>query len=104
MRIDRLTARMKAREQEQDQQTPSDPVTRLRQRADNMAATSAALKKIADAADPLYKTLDDGQKRRLAMLTHHGRRFGEGWRHRWMDHDGRDGAPGRDRDGGPERL
>ncbi len=104
MRSDRLTARMKAREQEQDQQTPSDPVTRLRQRADNMAATSAALKKIADAADPLYKTLDDGQKRRLAMLTHHGRRFGEGWRHRWMDHDGRDGAPGRDRDGGPERL
>ena len=28
------------------------------------------MKKIADAADPLYKTLDDGQKRRLAVLTH----------------------------------
>ena len=32
-----------------------------------MAASAAALKKIADAADPLYKTLDEGQKRRLAI-------------------------------------
>ena len=52
------------------------------QRADNMAASAAALKKIADAADPLYKTLDDGQKRRLAMLTHRGHHGGEGWRER----------------------
>ena len=58
-------------------------MTRLRDRADNMAATAAAMKKIADAADPLYKTLDDGQKRRLAVLTHMDRRFGGrgGWRH-----------------------
>ena len=34
------------------------------------------MKKIADAADPLYKTLDDGQKRRLAILTHMEGRFG----------------------------
>jgi hypothetical protein len=103
LRMDRAEARMKARDEVQDPQTPPDPVTRLRQRADNMAATSAALKKIADAADPLYKTLDDGQKRRLAMLTHH-RRFGggEGWRHRFMDRGGPDG--GRDRDGGSDRL
>ena len=107
LRMDRANARMKAREeaQNQDQQTPPDPVARLRRRADNMAATSAALKKIADAADPLYKTLDDGQKRRLAMLTHH-HHGGEGWRHRFME---RDGGQGRDRDhdrgdGGPERL
>ena len=45
-------------------------MTRLRDRAENMAATAAAMKKIAEAADPLYKTLDDGQKRRLAVLTH----------------------------------
>ena len=56
--------------------------TRLRQRADNMATSAAAMKKIADAADPLYKTLDDGQKRRLGVLTHMERRFGGGWRHR----------------------
>ena len=72
-------------------------MTRLRERADNMAATAAALKKIADAADPLYKTLDDGQKRRLAVLTHHGGRFGGGggWRHRF-EH----GMMGGDRDCG----
>jgi hypothetical protein len=57
-----------------------------------MAASSAALKKIADAADPLYKTLDEGQKRRLTLLTHHGRFGAEGWRHRWMERGmGRDG-------------
>jgi hypothetical protein len=78
------------------------------------------MKKIADAADPLYKTLDDGQKRRLAVLTHMGRFGGrEGWRHhqfgremgmdRGFDRDrgydrnryDRDGSPDR---GGPERL
>ena len=101
LRADRANARMKAREDAQDEQTPDNPVARLRQRADDMATASAALKKIADAADPLYKTLDDGQKRRLALLTHHGRFGREGWRHRWME---RDGGPGRDRDGGPERL
>ena len=47
-----------------------------------MGASSAALKKIADAADPLYKTLDDGQKRRLMMLTRIERRFGGGGWHR----------------------
>jgi hypothetical protein len=105
LRIDRANARMKARDE--DQQPPEDPVARLRERADNMAASAAALKKIADAADPLYKTLDEGQKRRLALLTHRGGRFdGEGWRHRWMERGmrgDRDGGPGLDR-GGPERL
>jgi hypothetical protein len=102
LRIDRANARMNA--DPQDQQ--NDPVTRLRDRADNMAATAAALKKIAGAADPLYKTLDEGQKRRLTILTHMERGFG-GWRHRDggdRDRD-RDGG-GRDRGdrGGPERL
>ena len=70
LRIDRANARMNAPQDDSSQQKPDDPVARLRDRADNMAATAAAMKKIADAADPLYKTLDDGQKRRLAVLTH----------------------------------
>src|ERR1700716_3284952 len=79
LRIDRANARMNA-ERDSDQQKPDDPVARLRERAENMTATAAAMKKLADAADPLYKTLDDGQKRRLAILTHMGNRFGrEGW-------------------------
>ncbi|MBR1119880.1 Spy/CpxP family protein refolding chaperone [Bradyrhizobium lablabi] len=117
LRIDRANARMNA-SRDGDAQKESDPVTRLRERADNMAATAAAMKKIADAADPLYKTLDEGQKRRLALLTRTGHRFEGGWRHRHfergMDRDGdgrdrgferdrydRDGGPGR---GGAERL
>ena len=115
LRMDRANARMNA--QHDDAQKP-DPVTRLRDRADTMAATAAAMKKIADAADPLYKTLDDGQKRRLAILTRMEGRAGDrgGWRHRDRDGDGgrgferdrydRDGGSGRDRGdrGGPERL
>jgi LTXXQ motif family protein len=110
MRIDRANARMNApRDDQQGTQNPEDPVARLRERAETMAATAAALNRIADAADPLYKTLDDGQKRRLAILTHMDHRFGAGgWRHhgfmRGMGRD--DGGPGMDRGsrGGPERL
>ncbi|MGN1286595.1 MAG: Spy/CpxP family protein refolding chaperone [Bradyrhizobium sp.] len=118
MRMDRANARMAADKTDADKaQKPDDPVARLRERADNMAATATSLKKIADAADPLYKTLDDGQKRRLSMLTHmEGRGFGaEGWRRhrlergmdRWehggrgMDHDrfDRDDGPDQERSG-----
>ena len=75
LRIDRANARMNA---PADQPQSRDPVTRLRERADNMATSAAAMKKIADAADPLYKTLDEGQKRRLSVLTRMDGRFG-GW-------------------------
>ena len=81
LRIDRANARMNAPAEK------PDPVTRLRERAEDMAASAAAMKKIADAADPLYKTLDDGQKRRLASLTRMDGRFG-GFRHHMMDRDG----------------
>ena len=117
LRIDRANARMNAGPGDADK--PEDPVARLRQRAEDMGAASAALKKIADAADPLYKTLDEGQKRRLAVLTRHRGPFGGGedgpprhFMERGMDrmmergmdrfHDDRfdrDGAPDRDREG-----
>ncbi|MGB8401360.1 Spy/CpxP family protein refolding chaperone [Bradyrhizobium sp.] len=118
LRIDRANARIDAQKSASpDAQKPDDPVTRLRERADNMTTTASALKKIADAADPLYKTLDDSQKRRLAFLTHMEHRFGaDGWRRhgfeRGMDRgfDRDDGRRDRgserdrsDRDGGPDR-
>ena len=101
LRIDRANARMNAKPDDtKDAQNQDDPVARLRQRADNMTASGAALKKIADAADPLYKTLDDGQKRRLKVLTHMERRFeGGGWRHHEFEH-GMDRGMDRDYDGG----
>src|SRR3954454_24180783 len=120
LRIDRANARINAVPGDADQQNPDNPVARLRERADNMVSSAAAMKKIADAADPLYKTLDDGQKRRLAILTHMERRFGgEGWHRRGFERDDggdrsgdrdrgydRDRGSSRDREGrgAPERL
>lgn len=110
LRADRANARMQARQNSDAGQARPDPMTRLRDRADRMAETAAALKKIADAADPLYKTLDEGQKRRLAVLTRReGRLFG-GWhrhhrrgggdhefrRDRGADHDRSGSTPGED--------
>jgi LTXXQ motif family protein len=120
LRIDRANARMNPPRDDASQQKPDDPVARLRDRAEAMAATAAAMKKIAEAADPLYKTLDDGQKRRLAVLTRMDRFAGrEGWRHHRFEREmgmdrGFDRERGYDRDrynrdrgpdrGGPERL
>ena len=114
LRIDRANARMDASKDDSSQQKPDDPVSRLRERADNMATTAAAMKKIAEAADPLYKTLDDGQKRRLAVLTRMDRFGGrDGWHHRRFeremrgdrdsDHHRGYGRDRYDRDGGPDR-
>ena len=103
LRLDRANARANAKP---DDSKPDDPVARLRERAETMTTMAAAMKKVADAADPLYKTLDDGQKRRLAILTHMEGRLGGGWRHRGFEHGmmrgDRDGD--RDRGPGPERL
>jgi hypothetical protein len=102
LRIDRANARMEAKKETKSEskngaksedtqkQAPVDQVARLRERADRMAETAAAMKKIADAADPLYKTLDDGQKRRLKVLTRmgHGFGMGGGWHHHRFDRSG----------------
>ena len=70
---------------------PKDPVERLNLRADAMTQRGAALKKLADASAPLYKSLDEGQKHRFVMLAHlegrhadgeGGRRGMGGWMHR----------------------
>lgn len=127
-RIDRANARASERDlrrAERDQKGPEnrgpdqaapgdnrDPLARLRQRADTMAETATSLKRIADAAEPLYKSLDDGQKRRLAVLTRMGGRHGgdgPGMERGFGPHG--DFGPGRDRDSGrgrgpdgPQRL
>jgi len=66
MRMDRLAAR-------RDQQPPADPVERLQRRADALSTRGAALKRLADAATPLYQSLDEGQKQRFAMLSRFAR-------------------------------
>ena len=86
-RADRVAARA-------NEQPPSDPVECLHRRAERLGAVAAGLKKLADAEEPLYKSLDDAQKQRFEILTqalrpHHHMGFG-GWQKRgWFGNDGR---------------
>jgi LTXXQ motif family protein len=110
-------------EQQTQNRTPTAPFDRLARRADDMAKTSAVLKRIADTGAPLYMSLNDAQKERFKKLAHmlrphhrmHARDEGRGrdrrrdWRdghghgrdgeqgsHRWREGSGygRDGGPG----------
>ncbi|QRM35803.1 Spy/CpxP family protein refolding chaperone (plasmid) [Microvirga sp. VF16] len=54
--------------------TADDPVALLRSMADRMAQGADAMRELADAAAPLYTTLDDAQKRRLQALLRAGPR------------------------------
>jgi zinc resistance-associated protein len=110
LRIDRIKAR-EAQDQQQSQQQMS-PFDRMSRRADNMAKTSAALKKVAEAGAPLYQSLDDAQKGRFTMLArilrpHHpgferwrrfGQGYGRGFERQGFDRPGFNG-PGYDRGG-----
>ena len=70
-RMDRMAERREARRAGNDAPRPApDAIARLRRGADAITARAANLKKLADAAEPLYKSLDDGQKRRFAVLLH----------------------------------
>src|SRR5205823_872853 len=47
----------------------SDPAQRMRQRAEALSGMGAALSRLADAQEPLYKSLDEGQRGRFATLS-----------------------------------
>jgi len=49
--------------------TAGDRVALIRSMADRMSQGADALRKLADAAAPLYATLDEAQKRRLEVLA-----------------------------------
>jgi zinc resistance-associated protein len=80
---DMAQARQERWAQRREHGRGEDAIARLRRRADAMTERAAQLKKLADAAEPLYQSLNDDQKHRLrflvAMGDHH--RFG-GWHHR----------------------
>ena len=48
----------------------ASPIDAMRRRAEMSSARGETLKRIADAAAPLYGSLSDDQKRRLGMLAH----------------------------------
>ena len=51
------------------QQRAVDPVDLLRGRADALAQRAAGLKKLADAWQPLYQSLNPDQKQRMQVLA-----------------------------------
>jgi hypothetical protein len=91
LRSDRAAARANA-------DKPKDPIERLAARGEAQAERGAALKKFADAAEPLYKSLNPEQKHRFMVLARVNRHANH-WRHAWRGHRGawdhhhpRDGA------------
>ena len=74
-----------------------NPVGQLRGMADRMSQGADAMRKLADAAAPLYSTLDEGQKRRLQVLVRMGSRgMMGGAMMRGGSADGDDDESGRD--------
>jgi len=63
-----------------------DDITAMQREADSLAAQSANLRQISDAAKPLYDSLDDHQRRLLVQFVHYDLRASEmddsrQWRH-----------------------
>jgi hypothetical protein len=98
LRIQQAQARQQRRQQLQQSDNAPGPFDRLGQRAENLAKTSAALKKVADAGAPLYQSLTDAQKGRFRvlarMLRPHPRRAMFSWRGRGGDRGFGRGGPG----------
>ena len=105
-RIERRTERFEQRAADKadpkaDKARPN-PIERMRERADAMIERGDSLKKLVTAADPLYQSLDDGQKHRFAKLFRDAQ--GERMASRWNGHGDKHGphhGPGPD---GPRGL
>ncbi len=82
---DMAQARQARMEQRREHGKTEDAIAKLRMRADSMTQRADELKKLASAAEPLYRTLSDEQKHRLHFLVRmtmdHGHGH-HGWRHR----------------------
>jgi len=100
LRMDQMKAMMMDRMQMQDrmdqmQGAPSQgasPVDRLDALAQRILDRGTAIKKVADAAKPLYASLDDSQKRLLGLLGRELLMMGHG--HRGMGMMGESGMMG----------
>lgn len=73
---DMAKQRQEWRERIRKEGRPSNPVDRMKRRGEMLSARGDALTKYANAAKPLYDSLDDDQKRRLRMMM---RRYGGGF-------------------------
>lgn len=81
-RSERFAARASA---DKPAERSADPIERLNRRAEMMTERGATLKKLADAAGPLYSSLDEGQKKRFVVLAKLGAKHA-GWRGKHRGH------------------
>ena len=81
LRLNRIT---QIRDTRRDGRRPAtDPAERMRERATRLSESGTVLQRLAEATDPLYRSLDDAQKRRFAILS---RTDGpRGWHRRGRD-------------------
>jgi len=90
-RADRASAMVQRRDERRGNadaaQPAPDAIARMREGADGLTRRAADLKKLADASEPLYKSLDDAQKRRFGALIRTGGRSMMG-HHRMMHRRG----------------
>jgi LTXXQ motif family protein len=69
------------REKRKERDERPDALARLGSKAEHLARRSEEIKTLAAAAGPLYKSLDDAQKQRFAVLLHmRGNERGK-WQH-----------------------
>jgi hypothetical protein len=85
-RADRIAERHAQREARprDDARRRPDTIERLRRGASALNTRAAALTRLADAAEPLYNSLDGGQKHRFGLLLRMSRGFGPVGHHRWQ--------------------
>jgi hypothetical protein len=87
----------------QQGQSPNGPFDPMARRADGLAKTGTALKKLADSGAPLYQSLTDEQKARFKTLSHMLRPHHPHNRFAFNDRDGgwRQGGRGMGQGGDP---
>jgi zinc resistance-associated protein len=82
----------------------ADPIFELRERAERATEIAALTRKLADALEPLYQSLDQAQKRRFAVLLPLGGARGTAARlGGWDDFDGDRGWRSEPPEGEPRR-
>ena len=89
--------REQRRDQAERRELPN-PIERMRRGADRLSQGGTDLKRLADATEPLYQSLDEAQKRRFNVLARAGMRGmqheGRGWRrHGNLGDEGRHMGP-----------
>ena len=81
---------MRAHRDEKDSDERPSPIARMNEMSEHLAKASEELKKVADAAKPLFDSLDETQKRHFGPLLMSLRGHGghEGMHEDWGHHEG----------------